>query len=365
MDRFDVAVVGSGIAGTWAAIELARRGLSVLLVAPEGILGGPTSMASGIVTMQLGEPHLSWALQSAREYIKAGAARRVRAVWLAPRDCVDYTLEELRLRGIPCGSLDEADASSIAGVEVQVPKGLKAAYTEDLLVDLGRLASFLEAALERMRVTIWSCRASSIGKDFVECSSRAAEAGEVVVAAGAWTPRLLGIPPGGIGSSIYRCEASSVSLRGLSAPVYVDLETGESAYAVPESRGSAIVGDGPNDLLDEPEEAAPLPGTPYEVLETLSTALPAALDSYPRASWAAPCLVTGDGYPLLGRPSRAAPLVFTGLNGYGLMVAPALARVLARHVADGEGIPPEIRAGRPIEPWRGSGHPPEPYRICP
>ncbi len=106
MDGFDVAVVGSGIAGTWAAVELARRGLRVLLVAPEGVLGCPTSMASGIVTIQLGEPHLSWTIHSAGEYLRAGSARRVRAVWVAPRDCVDHTLEELTRRGIPSGSID-------------------------------------------------------------------------------------------------------------------------------------------------------------------------------------------------------------------------------------------------------------------
>ncbi len=73
-------------------------------------------------------------------------------------------------------------------------------------------------------------------------------------------------------------------LPGLASPVYVDLSTGESAYAVPESPETAIVGDGPNDMLERPEEAVPLPQTPYEVLETLSIAVPAAVESYPRSS---------------------------------------------------------------------------------
>lgn len=58
-------------------------------------------------------------------------------------------------------------------------------------------------------------------------------------------------------------------------------------------------------------------------------------------------------------------MVFTGLDGYGLMVAPALARILARHIAEGEGIQAAVRADRSLEPWRGEEHPPEPYRICP
>lgn len=361
---FDVAVVGSGIAGAWAAVALARRGLRVLLVAPEGVLGGSTSLASGIVSMQLAEPHLSWAERSAREYLRAGVARRVRAVWVAPRDCVDRLLGALAPRRIPSGVLDGDSASRLAGVRVEPPEGYRAAFTEDLIVDLGRLSAFLSAALERLRVEVWGCRASRAGRDYVDCGGRLVEAGEVVVAAGAWTPGILGVPPEALGASIYRCEASSVSLGGLRTPVYVDLETGESAYAVPESESTAIAGDGPNDLLEDPRDAAPLPGTPYEVLETLSAAVPAALESYPRASWAAPCLVAGDGYPLLGRPGRSAPLLFTGLDGYGLMVAPALAGILASHIADGSPIPAELRAGRPLEPWRGEGHPPEPYRLC-
>ncbi|GAB6148221.1 NAD(P)/FAD-dependent oxidoreductase [Stetteria hydrogenophila] len=359
---YDVAVVGAGVAGAWAALHLARRGLRVFLAAPEGVLGGPASLAAGIVTTQLAEPHLSWALRSLELYREAGVARRVRAVWIAPWEVVDSVLAALGERGIPCGPLDEAQATELAGVEVRTPPGLKAAFTEDALLDLSALASWLSTQLERLGVEVSPCRALAASGGSVDCGSHAVEAGEVIVAAGPWTPGVLGVPPERLGLTVYRCQASSVDLPGLKAPVYVDLDSGDSAYAVPESPATAVVGDGPNDPLRDPGEATPLPEAPYEALETLSTALPAALEASPRTSWAAPCILAGDGYPLLGRPWRGAPLVFTGLNGYGLMVAPALAEILARHVADGEEIPGEVRASRPLEPWRGGGPPPEPYR---
>ena len=362
--RWDLIVVGGGVAGATLAAEAAARGLRVAL-ASRGFMDAASAAAAGIVTVQLPRPHLGWAIESAAYYHRRGVSRPVNAILAAPGECVGSMLEELAASGVPARRLGPREASRLAGIPLEPPEGHALASTLDSLVDLGALRAYMAVELARLGVEVVECTVTRAWADAVQCGEGIVmEAADVVVAAGAWAPRITGLPPEAVaGGTIYNCEASSVELPGLRAVIYVEAGGG-SAYATPESPSRAIAGDGPNTPLEDPDNAAPQPGTPYEVLEALAQATPAALHAAPLASWAAPCLVTGDGMPALGRASRRTPIIYTGLDGYGLMAAPALSRRLADHIARGTPLPPGLDPARPAEPWRGRGPPPEPYRQC-
>ncbi len=347
-------MIGAGIAGLMVARELASRGASVEVADPRGPMGGATGAASGIVTLQLPEPPLSWSVESLDLYESLGVARRLPGILVAPGECIGGLLE-LRYHGVEAGALSPGEASRLAGLPIEPPNGWGTGYTLEALVDLGGLLSRLTSPppgpIRPVEADPW--RALRDGFDVV------------VVAAGAWTPMVLGAPASEVaGSALYNCEASSVRLPGgsLEAILYVEHD-GESAYAVPEAPGRAIVGDGPNRILGEPGEAAPEPGTPYEVLEELARVSPVFEESYPTSSWAAPCMITGDGLPAVGEWVEGV-YVFAGLDGYGLMAAPALARLLADAITRGRPLPASLDPHRRARPWSGEGPPPEPWRTC-
>lgn len=352
-----VLVLGAGIAGLLAARELALRGATVDIADPGDPGGGATGSSAGIVTLQMPEELARWALEAIDYYTGLGSARRTPGVILAPEACVDSATSGTHGAGELARQLTAEEASLLLGVEVRLPTGWSAAYTLDALVDVGGLVSRLEPELRSLGVRIRAppphspYRALRDGYDYV------------VVAAGAWSPEVLGVEPDELaGSAIYNCEAASVALDGgLSAILYVETG-GEAAYAVPESVNRVIVGDGPNTRLESPRQAAPEPGTAYRVLEALSTTAPAFLDSYPIASWAAPCLITGDGLPAVGEWIEGV-YTLTGLDGYGLMAAPTLARMLADHLTRGSPLPKPLDPHRRVKPWR-EGPPPEPFRGC-
>ena len=347
-----VLVLGAGVAGLLAAVELSSLGAAVDVVDPKGLGAGATSRSAGILSLQMPDPLLGWVMESLEYYQALGVAERAPGLLVAPVECVEE-LRSLASRGVEVVELDSGEAARLSGVEVRIPEGWTAAYTVDALVDVAALLNKLSSRLPRPPRTadVNPYKALSTGYD------------AVVIAAGAWSPRLLGVEPEAMaGSAIYNCEASSVSVRGsLTAILYT--EGAGYAYAAPEAPGRAIVGDGPNRILGEPEDSRPEPGSVYEVLETLSRVYPAFLEAYPVSSWSAPCLIAGDGLPLVGEWVDGI-YVLTGLDGYGLMVAPHLARMLARHILDGAPLPAFLDPHREVEPWRGAGEPPEPFRGC-
>jgi glycine/D-amino acid oxidase-like deaminating enzyme len=352
-----VLVLGAGIAGLSVAYELSQRGVRVTVVDPEGPGGVATSRSAGIVSLQLPGRLASWALESLNLYERLGTARRVPGILAAPRGCVEEVLSWASSAGVEAGPLSPGEAGSILGVPVDPPGGWALAYTMDALVDVEAAARGLLEELGRLNARLEAREAPGPYEALGDYDA-------VVVAAGAWTPGILGVPPGEIaGSTIYNCEASSVHVPGiLKAILYVE-HGDEAAYAAPEALGRAIVGDGPNEPLRDPGEAYPRPATAYEVLEELARVSPAFEEAYPEASWAAPCLVTGDGLPAVGEWVEGI-YILAGLDGYGLMAAPALASMLADHVTQGAPLPPRLDPHRRLKPWTGEGAPPEPWRGC-
>jgi len=352
-----VLVLGAGIAGLSIAYELSRRGAGVTIVDPGGPGGVATGRSAGIVSLQLPWRLVSWALESMHLYERFRALRRIPGILVAPMECVERVLSWADKAGIEAGPLSPGEASRMLGIPLEPPSGWALAYSMDALVDLEAAVRGFLGELERLgaRLEARGCRGLYEAlRDY----------DAVIVAAGAWTPRLLGVPPEEIaGSAIYKCEASSVHVPGsLRALLYVEHED-RAAYAAPEAPERAIVGDGPSEPLRDPGEASPRPATPYEVLEELARVSPAFERAYPETSWAAPCLIAGDGLPVVGEWTSGV-YILTGLDGYGLMVAPALASMLADNITRGTPLPPTLDPHRRPKPWEVGRAPPEPWRGC-
>jgi len=360
----DFIVIGAGIAGSLTALELSRHG-DVLIIDKEDIIGGASGRSSGIITLQLPEPLVTWSMEAIEYYtsLSRDALKRVPGVLVAPRICIDRMAANLRASGIEVSILTRAEASEVAGIPLESVGDPGFLVTMEALLDPGTLGAALRNRLSEADVEILTGREARVTGSSVRIPGlgRIEASQAVVVAAGAWTPETIGYDPSLLaGSTLYKCEAHSVEVP--TPPRAIVYEDSSGAYMMPESHVTCIVGDGPNTRIVLADEGyTPDPYSVYHVLEELAVVTSIALEAVPRSSWSAPCIVPGDGLPLLGE-IRDGLYVISGLDGVGLMLAPTLARMLSGHIARGEPLLPGMEPLRAAVRWDGDGPPPEPFR---
>ncbi|MEM6993919.1 MAG: FAD-binding oxidoreductase [Myxococcota bacterium] len=168
----------------------------------------------------------------------------------------------------------------------------------------------------------------------------------VVNATGAWSPWLnqaLGL---NFGNRPHRHEIlSSEPLKPFLDPLVVDLANG--LYCSQSTRGELVTG------MTVPDEEGPLDehglppvrmGSSRRFLASIGEALvrlmPIAAGIRVLRQWAGPYDVSPDGDGIAG-PSPGLPrfIQLCGFTGHGFMMAPAVGRLLARFIADGERHP--------------------------
>ncbi len=365
--NYDYIVIGGGIAGSFLALELSKSS-KVLLIDKGPLLGGATGSAAEIITLQLPEPFINWAIESLNIYEEIGAPiKRVEAILATDEKCAEKYLRILDSANVESWVLTRSEASRESGLR------LRGSYiylaTLDALLDVGRLGNLMRSLFNLKGVEVLEytvVRPKNIRDLRVNIGSDKFEADHaIIVAAGAWSLEILGIGNKRLaGSRLYKCEAHSVDIgKKVKTIFYEDLS---GTYIVPESPTTVIVGDGSNNIIRSPEKGlVPSPGSVYEVLEGLSRAVADVENAIPRTSWAAPCLISGDGWPIVGTvPDLEKIYIFTGLDGVGLMIAPALARMLSEHLLKRGRLLSGLNPLRKVEPWRGPPEePPEPYRL--
>ncbi len=346
-----VCVVGGGAVGVTTAYDLAREGADVTLV-ERGEIGsrkaGSTGRAAGVVydafSDRVDAEIARRSVERFRELSGAGEFEfhDTAYLWLAREG--DRKRERLIREQVP--RMREHGL----GVELLVPDELAerfpAVHADDVAVaavttDAGCTdpGTYPRAVAERAReagVEVRTGVEARLSTDplGVDPGSGVEAFDRVVVAAGAWTKRLLadaGVP---VAMKPYRVQALRTTDRPADVPMVYDATAG--VYLRPWG-DRLLVGDG-TELVESDTERWDRDGDPSFVASAHDCAthrLDADLDV--AEAWAGLCTATPDRDPLCGE-LREGLFVATGWQGHGFMRAPGIAERLAGEVLGGEGV---------------------------
>ncbi|MDX1567945.1 MAG: glycine oxidase ThiO [Longimicrobiales bacterium] len=362
-------MIGGGLIGCSIAHALAVRGCATLLVERDTPARHATWAAGGMLS-PLSEglspgPFLDMGLESLRRY--PGWIRSLREASGRPVEMVEsgklevaFTEDEARAlvneersrpEGKPGGAWLSADRvlSREPALSPEVRGGLL--FEDEAQVDnrlLGR------AAAEAARAVGAEVRSGVPVRSVLELSGRAGgveledgtriPAGAVVVAAGAWSggieglPRSLPVRP--VRGQMLSLDMGSMGSRPLSTVV----ETSR-AYLIPRRRGPLVVGSTMEEVgfnAETTEDAID------DLLDAAGSALPGLRGQPPTETWAGLRPGTPDDLPILGEDPEMLDLYYaTGHFRNGILLAPATAASVAALVLEDESPPVDLTAFRP------------------
>ncbi len=372
MKRARVVVIGAGIMGLATAWNLARRGITDVLVVDRAYLcGGASGRNGGGVRAQFSSETNIRLMRESIAICRDFAAEMKINVWFRQggylfltrtpekAQCLEESVAMQKRCGLATRLLDASEAQRI--VPELDPTGVVLASfnPEDGVVfpwpflwgyakaakDLGvTIAAFTEVTgfgtrgdritEVRMRPTKLASFAQgdetlSAGDDFaVECDT-------VVLATGAWSPQVAAMLGVALPNYPHRHEICSTEpLKPWLGPLVADLTDG--LYFSQSMRGEIVGG-----VSVEPVPEGIQQGSSMEFLGTYARSLVRAVPRMSKVKvlrqWAGCYDLTPDGSPIVGRVSSPDNLVLAcGFMGHGFMMAPVMGRLLAEHVATGE-----------------------------
>lgn len=353
-DTVDVIVVGGGGIGLGVALAAAERGLSVALVA-EHRSGEAFPAAAGILAppaLEMGErstngPEHAFALAARDRYPsylgqlaeQSGIAVPLNRLGLLHLVLDESTAARNALIGIP-GS-DWLDRSALVSLEPSLGHAAGARlFHDDGAVDNVVLLRALEVAVARsarVRHTHSPARSITIDRHSVTCElgdGKRVRAGQLVLAAGAWSSLIEGLPRP---LPVQPLKGQMISLKAspLRHVVY-----GDDGYLVP--RGdTTLVG------ATMEHAAFEVSTTPEAVagLKAASVALCPALADVPVArAWAGLRPVSPDFLPIIGKdPDYPALIYACGHSRNGVLMTPLTADCVGALLA-GEAPPASLAA---------------------
>ena len=369
----DAVVVGGGAIGLAAAWRAAVAGLSVEVVDPSP--GGGASFAAAgmlapVTEVHYGEePLLGLNLASARRYpafiaeLEDAAGRRAgyRACGTlavaadnddnaALGELFDFQrrlgLEVTRLTSRECRGLEPALAPSIrGGVRVEGdhqvdPRALTAA-----LLDAGRAAGVRPIAARAAGVVVVDGRATGVRLD----NGEVRPAGAVVLAAGAWTSGLAGLPPDVV-PPIRPVKGQILRLRGPAADPLLGgnlrgLVGGSPVYLVPRPDGRLVVG---ATAEEKGFDGAVTAGAVYGLLRDACALVPGVSELELAETTAAFRPGSPDNAPLVGATVVDGLLLATGHHRNGILLTPVTADAVAA-LLTGAAVPDVVA---PFDPRR-------------
>lgn len=350
-DRFDVAILGTGLFGASLAFHLSQtQSVRVLaLDAPEPPRSpSGTATSAGILSFQGWD---TWDLaivgESVEEYLRLAEELGEEPVRRNGGLRIARTEEGSRWLGRVQRSLvrDGIEARALSAGEMRdlVPfaefdDGSSGLFTpEDALVDpAGIRDGYLRCALRSGTVVRPSVEPIKVGRSDGDAWAIAGEvpavADELVVAAGAWSKRILADLGHPVPLAPFRAQALRARPRPLLAsfPTLHDLDL--NMYVRPGPSGRLLAGDGTGLKEEDPLRWVPEADRSFvdhatQALGELCNGLQAI---HSEAAWAGLCAASPDRFPLVGRVPGAPKLcVASGFNGFGTMRAGGLARRLA------------------------------------
>ena len=349
----DVVVIGGGVIGCAAALELAKAGLSVTVV-ERGTPGCEASgAAAGMLTPQAeasaSSPFLTLALRSQALYPDL-------AVELREETGVDI---ELQTGGNLCCFLDEGDeAVGRAAFSWQREAGLKAELLsrEDVLrlepalspeilgalflagdqwVNNVRLVAALAQAAAIRGVEFFSREATGLTVDRGQAvgarvGQEVLRAGAILLAAGAWSGRLAAAS--GLTLPVEPVRGQILSLPATPRKLHHLLHVKEH-YLVPRVGGEILVGASMEGVGFSKQVTA---GSVRALLDSAIRLVPETARLPLAATWAGFRPGTPDEQPILGLyPGVEGLYVATGHFRNGILLAPITARLMRELIVDG------------------------------
>jgi glycine oxidase len=384
--RTDVLIVGGGVIAMSIAEALSSEGLSIRVIEADAVGSGASGAAAGMLApigeSALDSPLLALGLESLRrfaplcgrlreetgidpEYEASGIFQiarrgkevrklleRVRAIeasarsqhWVVPPE-IEW-LDEPDLRDAAPHVSSEYSAAYFSPHEAHLrPPLLVRALEASARLRGARIDSGVRAhrlLLSRGRV---------VG---VESSLGPIEAGETILAAGAWTPSIL--DASALGSSAFAASAIE-PVRGqiltLDAPLpkMAAIAWSSDIYCVPKRDGSWIVGATEEQVGFDRRVTAE--GVAW-LIERARGLIPALADASFGRAWAGLRPVSADGLPIVGRDPRCEGLsIAAGHGRNGVLLSPITAQLVVDDLL-GKASPAGSRplAPRSVDPSR-------------
>ncbi|MBZ4319933.1 NAD(P)/FAD-dependent oxidoreductase [Streptomyces huiliensis] len=330
--RYDTIVIGAGVVGASTARRLAAAGADVCLLDAHHTGGRGSRAAAGVGVPSvrlLGDPEMLAFAEAGRKQLRAdleeltggepGLLRVEAPVLRLVRDGRHRAELESAAAGHPDRLGTWLEAGRLGEAEPLLDtRRLHGAYldTGGMVLDADAYVTRLQQAAcaggadVRLGVAVHSVEPDATGVRVATQAGRLS-ADRVVVAAGAWSGALAGLPPlpvAPLRGQMLRLDTPSAALRHV---------VSGSVYAAPAPNGTVVVG-----ATEEPEgrtEAV----TPEGLLVLgafLSRTLPRLAAASLRTAWSGLRAATPDGRPLLGPlPGTDRVVVAAGHGGQGLL----------------------------------------------
>lgn len=335
--RRDVVIVGDGIVALTLGAALARRRVHSLIVgAPRP--GAASTAAAGLLAPSISpasDPAVQRFMLAARDaypdFIRWLTDAAGRDVPLGPQGILELAprpqdFDAFRTAPGPEGVvLDRRVVMEMEPALAPVAGALF--HPGDGVVDIGALMAALGTTVERdSHCELRRAEVAGIELGAREAvvlladGSRLPPASTVVLAAGAWTPRLAGLP------RPLPIEPARGQMLPLSAAPLQHVVIGPGGYLVPRS-GRTIVG---STLERVGFDATTSSSALDQLAGFASTLVPALARAKRQPGWAGLRPVTPDMLPILGRDPEHAAIVYScGHSKNGILTAPLAADCLA------------------------------------
>ncbi|HEY7957770.1 MAG TPA: FAD-binding oxidoreductase [Polyangia bacterium] len=373
-----IAIVGGGVMGLSIAYQLARRGLTDVVVLERGYLAqGASGRNGGGVRMQWSTELNVRLMQESIELCRHFAQEIGVNVWfrqggylfLATREAEREKMERnvaLQNRvGVPTRMLSPEEARAIVP-ELDVSRVVCACYNpkDGVLFPWPFLWGYAHQALARgVEVHLFtevSAIERSSGGFLLHTSKGPVKAERVVNAAGAWSPQIARLVGVELPDRPHRHEILSTEpLKPFLTPMVSVLSSG--LYFSQSMRGEIVTGITVEDHDDDQVKM----GSRLKFLTTLARELvrvmPRLADVKILRQWAGPYDVSPDGAPILGEPPGVPGFYLAcGFGGHGFMMSPVIGELYAEWLTSGRRhqVFDESRLDRfsKVRPPGGNGH---------
>jgi sarcosine oxidase subunit beta len=344
----DALVIGAGIAGVSLARQLARAGMSVLIVDRGSPGGGSTGVAAGGVRTAFSEPVNQTYAQRTIQQLADLTEASGRDLGFTQSGYLFLVSNQSSLPVFEAMAADQVVAKvPVADLPLVVPgiqtDSLIGAYLNPLAghLDSSELLHALLDEARRMGVTVRSYTSvTALRQERGRVVSAQLDDGTkvgpgvVVNAAGAWSGQVAGLLGAPLPIEPTAAEVHFVSGPGIppaGIPLTVDFDSGRTYF---HRHGDWLAG-GTATYRTPPLGTGPPPRSAIDerLVQQLCRWLPSLENAAIHHSQAGWLEITPDDNPLIGWHGAENNFVFAGFSGHGLSLAPSLAEDAAAEIA--------------------------------